>query len=132
VKGQEQRPKWEQAVFQKALAEGVAENGLRFQCRIAQDANEAFKSIEIGGETWVVNERLKAQCGRNQKGLPYLTVGIVNAQDPERRYRLTWEGDGIPAKMVEVAVKHDSGKKVAATRIDLKLQDAVIAPVRTP
>jgi len=132
IKGQERRPAWERAVFKKALADGVgAQNGLRFQCRIAQDANEAFAHAEIGGEMWHLNPKLKAQFGRNSKGHPYLTVGLISDADPSRRYRLTWEGEQVPTKMIDVAVKHDSGEKVGRATVGLRLDNAQIAPVNS-
>lgn len=125
VKGQNARAKWEQKLMQKALDEGMgAAQELRFVCRIAQDANEAFEIIEdANGNVWTINPKAKAQFGRNQKGLAYLTVGLINEATDER-VRLTWEGDAVPSKMKEVAVKHDEGKRVGATRIRLRLEDA--------
>lgn len=125
VKGQPARARWEQKLMQKGMDEGMgASQELRFVCRIAQDANEAFEIIEDAeGNVWTINPKAKAQFGRNSRGLAYLTVGLINEATDER-VRLTWEGDAVPSKMKEVAVKHDEGKRVAATRIRLRLQDA--------
>lgn len=122
VQGQPARPKWEQEALSRALKDGMgAINGLRFQCRIAQDANEAFaKSLQ---HPFVPNPRSKAQFGRNSAGLAFLTVGITNIESGVN-IQLHWEGDSIPRSMVEVAVKHDEGRRVGAKTISLDLAKA--------
>lgn len=129
VKGQEARPVWERKMLANAMTNGEgAPNDLRFQCRIAQDARENFEQIPIpGGGTLSVHPRSKPQFGRNRDGEAYLTVVLVDSRDGES-YKVRWVGDAVPRKMQEVAVKHDEGKRVAATRIALRWQDAEIVP----
>lgn len=127
VKGQEARPGWERKMLANALNNGQgAPNDLRFQCRIAQDARENFESIPIpGGGTLSIHQKSKPQFGRDRNGKPYLTVVLVDSRDGES-YKVRWLGDAVPRKMQEVAVKHDEGKRVAATRVALRWQDAEI------
>lgn len=129
VKGQEARPVWERKMLADALKNGQgAPNDLRFQCRIAQDARENFERIAIpGGGHLSVHPKSKPQFGRDRNGKPYLTVVLVDSRDGES-YKVRWLGDAVPRKMQEVAVKHDEGKRVAATRVALRWEDAEITP----
>ncbi|GLU88892.1 hypothetical protein [Agromyces sp. NBRC 114283] len=131
IKPQEARPRWMQKALQKALEGGQgAPNELRFACRIAQDVNDTFESVELGdGTKLTLNPKGKAQFGRNAKGHPYLTVGVIWSENGAP-YRLHWEAEGVPLKMQQVAVKHDEGRKVGATTVALKFSDAVVARVR--
>jgi hypothetical protein len=112
-----------------ALSSGQgAPNDLRFQCRIAQDARENFESIPIpGGGTLSIHQKSKPQFGRDRNGMVYLTVVLLDARDG-LYYQVLWLGYAVPRKMQEVAVKHDEGKRVAATRVALRWQDAEITP----
>lgn len=129
VKGQEARPVWERKMLANALNNGQgAPNDLRFQCRIAQDARENFERIPLpGGGHLSVHPKSKPQFGRDRNGKPYLTVVLVDSRDGES-YKVRWIGEAVPRKMQEVAVKHDEGKRVAATRVALRWEDAEIVP----
>lgn len=129
IKGQEARPAWERKLLANALNDGQgAPNDLRFQCRIAQDARENFADIPIpGGGTLSLHPRSKPQFGRDRSGNPYLTVVLVDSRDGES-YKVRWAGPGVPRKMQEVAVKHDEGKRVTATRVVLRWENAEISP----
>lgn len=129
IKGQEARPAWERKMLASALNNGQgAPNDLRFQCRIAQDARENFASIPIpGGGTLSIHPKSKPQFGRDRHGEAYLTVVLVDSRDGES-YKVRWRGDAVPRKMQEVAVKHDEGKRVAATRVILRWDAAEITP----
>lgn len=129
VKGQEARPIWERKMLANAMDNGQgAPNDLRFQCRIAQDARENFERIPIpGGGTLSVHPKSKPQFGRDRNGKPYLTVVLVDSRDGAS-YKVRWIGEAVPRRMQEVAVKHDEGKRVSATRIALRWQDAEIIP----
>lgn len=128
IKGQEARPAWERKMLSNALNNGQgAPNDLRFQCRIAQDARENFASIPIPGGSLSIHQKSKPQFGRDRNGNAYLTVVLVDSRDGQS-YKVRWIGDAVPRKMQEVAVKHDEGKRVAATRVALRWQDAEITP----
>lgn len=131
VQGQTAQPAWMQNLLKKALDQGNgADQELRFTCRIAQDAKTAFAHITDGdGTEWTLNPKAAPQFGRNGRGNAYLTLGLINEATGER-VRLTWEGDDVPSKMKEVAVKHDEGKRVGATRIALNLEAAKVAIVQ--
>ena len=126
IKGQEARPAWERKMLAAALDNGQgAPNDLRFQCRIAQDARENFASIPVPGGTLSVHQKSKPQFGRDRNGNAYLTVVLVDSRDG-RSYKVRWTGDAVPRKMQEVAVKHDEGRRVGATRVALRWEDAEI------
>ena len=126
VKGQEARPAWERKMLANALNNGQgAPNDLRFQCRIAQDARENFESIPVAGGKLSIHPRSKPQFGRTRNGEAYLTVVLVDSRTGES-YKVRWVGDAVPRKMQEVAVKHDEGKRVAATRVVLRWEEAQI------
>jgi hypothetical protein len=126
IKGQEARPAWERKMLNNALNNGEgAPNDLRFQCRIAQDARENFAEVPVPGGTLSIHQKSKPQFGRDRSGRPYLTVTLVDSRDGES-YKVRWVGDAVPRKMQEVAVKHDEGKRVGATRVQLRWQDAEI------
>lgn len=129
IKGQEARPAWERKMLASALNNGQgAPNDLRFQCRIAQDARENFAEVAIpGGGTLSIHPKSKPQFGRDRNGKAYLTVVLVDSRDGQS-YKVRWLGDAVPRKMQEVAVKHDEGKRVGATRVGLRWQDAEITP----
>lgn len=125
IKGQEARNKWEQQALQRGIENGMgASQQLRFVCRIATDANEVFSILETSEGVFMLNPKSKAQFGRNANGNAYLTVGLVG--ETGERYRLQWEGDAVPSKMKEVAVKHDEGKKVRAVTVRLDLSKAQV------
>lgn len=130
VQGQSAQPAWMQNLLKKALDSGNgADQELRFTCRIAQDAKTAFSRITTAdGEEWALNPKAAPQFGRNGRGNAYLTLGLIH-EETGVRVRLTWEGDVVPSKMKEVAVKHDEGKRVGATRIALKLEEAEIVEI---
>jgi hypothetical protein len=128
IKGQEARPSWERKALAKVMSNGQgAPNDLRFQCRIAQDARDNFDSIPVPGGELSIHQRSKPQFGRTKEGLAYLTVVLVDSRDGQS-YKVRWVGDSVPRKMQEVAVKHDEGKRVAATRVALRWEDAEITP----
>lgn len=122
------RPEWERKLLLAALANGEgASKQLRYVCRIAMDANEAFARIMVRKGDRAIEYRLdpqtKAQFGRNKRDLPFLTLGLVN-QETGDKYQLNWEGDNVPLKMQELAVRHDEGVAVRACTISLDLQKA--------
>jgi hypothetical protein len=126
IKGQEARPAWERKMLANALNNGQgAPNDLRFQCRIAQDARENFANIPVPGGTLSIHPKSKPQFGRTRSGEAYLTVVLVDSRDGES-YKVRWIGDAVPRKMQEVAVKHDEGRRVGATRVALRWEDAEI------
>lgn len=125
VTGQDALPKWQQGVLRNALANGEGgSQALRKGCRIAQDAEREFDGIELGGETFDVNPKAGAQFGRDSRGAAFLTVSLIRRRD-DRRFMVRFEGDGVPRKMQEVAVKHDEGRRVAPTVVALDLGAAV-------
>jgi hypothetical protein len=126
VKGQQARSPWERKVLASVITNGDgAPNDLRFQCRIAQDARENFASIPVDGGELSIHQKSKPQFGRDRNGNAYLTVVLVDSRDGES-YKVRWIGDAVPRKMQEVAVKHDEGKRVGATRVALRWEDAEI------
>lgn len=126
IKGQDARLPWERKALAKAIIDGGgAPNDLRFQCRVAQDARDVFAEIPVKGGVLTIHQKSKPQFGRDQSGRPYLTVVLVDSRDGES-YKVRWLGDAIPRKMQEVAVKHDEGKRVSATRVALRWEDAEI------
>lgn len=128
IKGQEARPAWERKMLASALNNGQgAPNDLRFQCRVAQDARENFASIPVPGGTLSIHPKSKPQFGRDRNGKAYLTVVLVDSRDGES-YKVRWLGDAVPLRMQQVAVKHDEGRRVSATRVALRWQDAEIVP----
>lgn len=132
IKGQEAEPKWKQRLIQKALQDGTgASKELRYQCRVAQDVNAAFSEglLLPDGTRIVPRKDSPAHFGRNADGQPYLTIGVTWDLDGAD-YKLTWVGERVPLKMKEVAVKHDEGKKVGATTVALRLEDAIATRVR--
>lgn len=126
IKGRDARLSWERKALARAIENGNgAPNDLRFQCQIAQDARETFKSIPVPGGTLSVHQKSKPQFGRTKNGEAYLTVVLVDSRDGQS-YKVRWTGDAVPRKMQEVAVKHDEGRRVAATRVALRWEDAEI------
>lgn len=131
IKGQEALNRWQREALKNYLDGGRgAAQELRFTCRIAQDVNEAFEKVGLDdGSTLTLNPKGKAQFGRNAKGNPYLTVGVIWDGDGAP-YRVHWEGAAVPLKMQRTAVRHDEGKKVARTQVSVDLSKATITPVR--
>lgn len=127
VDAQERRPAWEQRALQAALMGGEgALKQLRYVCRIAQDANRAFKSLRlVDGSTFFLDSGNKAQFGRNHAGLAFLTLGLIEGETGEK-YRLKWEGDAVPLKMQEIAVQHDEGRAVRACTLALDVARATV------
>lgn len=129
VDGQEALTKWARA----ALADAMERNdsppeSLRFQCRIATDAQKNLAIIKLkDGETLTLHPKSRPQFGKNIKGQAYLTATMTYSGDGEN-YTIKWLGDAVPREMQEVAVKHDKGLKVARTTIDLDLADAQVLP----
>lgn len=129
VAGQEALGKWAQTAIQNALdsADGPPES-LRFQCRIATDARENFKIINLpDGETLTLHPKANPQFGKNRDGHAFLTTTMIYSGDG-LGYRLRWIGNDVPLKMQEVAVKHDKGLAVKPTVIGLDLSKAEITP----
>lgn len=134
IAGQEALPKAMQNLLRKALDNGDgADQSLRHQCRIAEDAKRVFAGIEIAGDEYSINPKATPQFGRDYHGLAYLTVSLIRKSD-DSRVQIRWEGEAVPRKMQEVAVKHDEGRKVAPTVVSLDLGAATIREVdqRTP
>lgn len=127
VAGQEELPKWAQQAISNALSAAEAPpESLRFQCRIATDARENLKEIKLdNGETLKLHYKSAPQFGKDRSGRAYLTATMVYSGDGES-YKFRWVGDSVPKKMQEVAVKHDMGKRVAATTIGLRLENAEV------
>lgn len=123
VRGQDALPPWQRRIIRDALNNGEdASQDLKFGCRIALDVNEAFENLE---GVFTLNPKAKAQFGKNAQGLPYLTVGIINRSSGEK-LRLHWEGDAVPRRMIQVAVKHDEGLAVRTAKVKLDLSRAQI------
>lgn len=129
VAGQKAQPKYLQELLKNALAAQVEPpESLRYQCRIASDARENFKKIELeDGETLTLHPSAKPQFGKNHKGHAYLTVTMIYSGDG-RGYRLRWTGEKVPQKMQEVAVKHDKGLAVKPIVVGLDLSSAEVTP----
>ena len=129
VKGQNAQPKWIQSLLAESLDRQVAPpEALRYQCRIATDANENLEVIDLpDGETLTLHYKKKSQFGKNSKGQAFLTATFVYSGDGQG-YCLRWVGDAVPKKMQQVAVAHDQGKKVAPTTIALDLSKATVTP----
>lgn len=129
VGGQDAIPKWQQTAIRSALdaLESPPEE-LRFQCRIATDAQEAFAHVGLdGGESLTLHHKARPQFGKNADGHAYLTATMVYSGDGQA-YTFRWVGGGVPSKMQEVAVKHDKGLAVKPVTIALDLSRAQIAP----
>ena len=129
VAGQAAIPKWQQTAIRDALANASSPpESLRFQCRIASDAQEAFANVQLeGGETLSLHPKGHPQFGKNKAGHAYLTATLTWSGDGEA-YTFRWVGDAVPKKMQEVAVKHDKGLAVSAVTIGLSLDMAQITP----
>lgn len=100
---------------------------VRFACRIAIDVNEAIKGgLEFeDGRSFEPNPKARAQFGKNKRGLPYLTFGLIDSATAAR-YTLTWEGTSVPIKMVRTAIAHDEGRTVKATTVELAFDRAKV------
>jgi hypothetical protein len=98
----------------------------RYGCRIAVDTNEAIADgIEaIDGTIYVPNPKVRAQFGKNKRGLAYLTFGLIGPD--AHRITLNLEGENVPDKMCETAIKHDMGREVATTTIAVDLSRASV------
>jgi hypothetical protein len=98
---------------------------VRYACAIAEAMNETIKDgIEVGGQIHLPNPKVRAQFGKNRKGLPYLTVGLI---DPDgKTWTLTWQGGDVPVKMAVTALKHDQGKRTKTIAIPLTLEGATV------
>lgn len=129
IQGQEAFPRWLQQKLKRDIEAGeVPPEGLRFQCRIAKDARENLRLIELAnGETLRLSPSAKPQFGKNHQGRPYLTATMIYSGDGES-YRIRWTGDAVPQEMVSVAVRHDRGFKVSPKEIKLDLSKAEITP----
>jgi len=130
VAGQKALPKWQQTAIRDALKKlDAPPESLRFQCRIATDAHENFKLIELAnGETLKLHYKSQPQFGKKTRtGEPYLTATFTYSGDGEN-YTVQWLGDAVPPKMQEVAVKHDQGLSVSPVTIALDLGKARVTP----
>lgn len=99
----------------------------RFACAIAEAVNETIKDgLEVDDKVYSPNPKVRAQFGKNKKGLPYLTFGLM---DPRSRklYTLTFQGaNNVPIEMAMIAVKHDQGQRAPTVIIPLPLDNAVV------
>ena len=131
VAGQKALPKFQQELNRRFIEMGgEMPEELRFQCRIATDARENFRHIDLpDGETLTLHPKAKPQFGLNRDGLPYLTATLKYSANG-LGYRFRWIGTNVPRRMQEVAVKHDLGKYVAAVTIPLDLADAEVTLAR--
>lgn len=129
ISEQEAMPSWQKIAVRNALNSASAPpEALRFQCRIAVDAQENFALIKLeSGETLTLHHRSRPQFGKNRNGQAYLTVTMVYSGDGES-YALRWVGNGVPLKMQQVAVKHDKGLAVKSVVVALHLEDAQVTP----
>lgn len=100
---------------------------VRYACAIAVAVNETIKDgITVNGKRYEPNPKVRAQFGKNQKQLPYLTFGLIDPAT-QKKYTLTWEGaNNIPLAMVKTAVKHDQGRRQKTISIPLALDSAVV------
>lgn len=111
-----------------AFGDGVdVAQEVRFACRIATDVNKAIENgIEFdNGKTFVPNPKARAQFGKNKRGKPYLTFGLVDVDSGER-FTLTWEGAAVPLSMVRAAIAHDEGRNVKASTVELPFESAKV------
>lgn len=131
VQGQKALPKFQQELNRRFIEMGgQMPEELRFQCRIASDARDNFRHIDLpGGETLTLHPKAKPQFGLNRDGLAYLTATLKYSGDG-MGYRFRWIGQHVPHKMQQVAVKHDLGKYVPATTIPLDLAAAEVTLAR--
>ena len=129
VNGQVAIPKWMQTALADALDKAKAPpESLRFQCRIATDAQNNFASVKLSdGETLSLHPLSHPQFGKNHSGEAFLTAAMTYSGDGQT-YTFRWLGDGVPVAMQQIAVKHDMGKAVKATTVDLDLGAAHITP----
>lgn len=127
VNGQTAIPKWMQTALADALdkADSPPES-LRFQCRIATDAQKNFALVKLNnGETLSLHPNSHPQFGKNHLGQPFLTAAMTYSEDGDT-YTFRWVGSAVPTAMQEIAVKHDQGKAVKATTVPLDLASAKI------
>lgn len=129
VAGQSALPKWMQTALKDALDHSDAPpESLRFQCRIATDAQQNLARIELdNGETLTLHPKARPQFGKNKHGQAFLTATMTYSGDGES-YSIRWVGEAVPQKMQEIAVKHDKGLSVKPTTVRLSLADAVVTP----
>lgn len=129
VAGQAALGKWAQTAIQTALESTDAPpESLRFQCRIATDAQKNFELITLpDGETLKLHPKARPQFGKNRDGHAFLTVTMIYSGDG-LGYRLRWIGNNVPPKMQEVAVKHDKGLAVKPVVVGLDLAKAEVTP----
>lgn len=129
VAGQNALPKWQQTALRDALAKADAPpEALRFQCRIATDAQDNLKLVNLpDGETLTLHPKSRPQFGKNHRGQAYLTATMTYSGDGEN-YTIRWLGENVPPKMREVAVKHDKGVSVSPVTIALDLSKAEVTP----
>ena len=127
VKGQKELPKWQREAIRRGLeSESGPPESLRFQCRIATDANENFEGFKaMDGGTFTVHQNARSQFGKDHNDLPYLTVTVTHTGTGES-YKVRWEGDAVPVAMQKTAVAHDEGRSVAAKQIALDFNKAKI------
>lgn len=129
VAGQNALPKWQRIAIHDALTRNDSPpEALRFQCRIATDARENFRQVNLpDGETLTLHPSSMPQFGKDHNGHAFLTVTLRYSGDG-RGYRFKWIGDAVPRKMQEVAVAHDEGRYVRAATIALNLSAAQVTP----
>lgn len=130
IKGQEALPKWTREAIRRQMdsPSGPPES-LRFQCRIAQDAGEMFKRVDLpdGSYLSLNNKKVRPQFGKNRDGQAYLTVTLTHSATGES-YRVKWLGDAVPLAMQRTAVMHDKGVKVGPKTVLLDMAKAQITP----
>lgn len=127
VEGQKALSTFQQEMNKRFIAMGgEMPESLRYQCRIASDANAAFERVDLpDGEVLTLHPKAKSQFGKNRDGLAFLTVTVTYSGDG-KAYRLRWIGQNVPKKMQSIAVKHDEGKYVASTTVPLDLGAAEV------
>jgi hypothetical protein len=99
---------------------------VRFHCAIAEAVNAAIADgIEVGGKIYRPNRNVRAQFGKNKRGLAYLTFGLIAPNG--KPLTLTWQGDdNVPYEMVKIAVAHDKGRSVSDATVTLALGNAIV------
>ncbi len=98
-------------ILSRAIEEGKIK-GLQHGCRVAEDVNAAISNgVTINGDAFMPNPKSRARFGKNQKGNPYLTFGVIGTSG--EKYTITWEGEAVPLRLKVAAVAHDEGREIS-------------------
>lgn len=120
-------PPGQRVILRKAFNDGVnIPKALWYQCRVAEDLKDALgEGILVNDELYRPNSHSTPFFGKNVRGKASLVFGLVRDSDGAK-FSFKWQGDVVPRRLLELAVKHDEGVRAPKATVTLNFDDAEV------